>query len=97
MAQPGTKTYKDNRCTLKWVLNLCTHSKVKHIDIPLKALHKDMTEFENLDIAIEYINMTHQMPVANVMTKNLPPKVHWWLVVPMLNVQIPGSAKSEGE
>ena len=52
-----------------------------------------MTEFGNLDI--EYIDTTCQM--ADVMTKNLSPKVHWRLVVPMLNVQIPGGAESEGE
>ena len=65
----------------------------KAIDLPLKALREDVTEFENLNI--EYIDMTHQM--ADVMTKNLSPKVHWQLVAPMLNVQIPGSAESEGE
>ena len=54
---------------------------------------KDVTEFENLDI--EYIDTTRQM--ADVMTKNLSPKVHWRLVAPMLNVQIPGGAESEGE
>ena len=91
--QPATKTYEDNRCTIKWVLNPCAHSKVKHIDVPLKALREDVTEFENLDI--EYIDTTRQM--ADVMTNNLPPKVHWRLVAPMLNVQIPGGAESEGE
>ena len=35
--------------------------------------------------------------MADVMTKNLSPKVHWRLVAPMLNVQIPGGAESEGE
>ena len=75
------------------MLNPCAHSKVKHIDVPLKALCEDVTKFENLDI--EYIDMTRQM--ADVMTKNLSPKVHWWLVAPMLNVQIPGGAKSEGK
>ena len=75
------------------MLNLCAHSKVKHIDVPLKALREDMNEFKNL--AIEYIDMTHQM--ADAMTKNLSPKVHWQLVVPMCNVQIPGSTESEGD
>ena len=75
------------------MLNLCAHSKVKHIDVPLKALREDVTEFDNLDI--EYIDTTRQM--ADVMTKNLSPKVHWRLVAPMLNVQIPGGAESEGE
>ena len=78
---------------IKWVLNLCAHPKVKHIDVPLQALREDMTELKNLDI--EYIDTTRQM--ADVMTKNLPPKVHWQLVAPMLNVQIPGGAESEGE
>ena len=50
-------------------------------------------EFGNLDI--EYIDTTRQL--ADVMTKNLSPKVHWRLVAPMLNVQIPGGAESEGE
>ena len=75
------------------MLNLCAHSKVKHTNVPLKALREDVTEFENLDI--EYIDTTRQM--ADVMTKNLSPKVHWRLVAPMLNVQIPGGAESEGE
>ena len=44
------KTFKDNQCTIKWVLNPCAYSKVKHIDVPLKALCEDVTEFENLDI-----------------------------------------------
>ena len=61
--------------------------------MPLKALHEDVTEFENLDI--EYIDTTRQ--VADVMTKNLSLKVHWRLVAPMLDVQIPGGAESEGE
>ena len=61
--------------------------------MPLKALREEVTEFENLDI--EYIDTTRQM--ADVMTKNLSPKVHWRLVAPMLNVQIPGGAESEGE
>jgi hypothetical protein len=91
--QPATKTFEDNRCTIKWVLNPCDHSKVKHIDVPLKALREDVTEFGNLDI--EYIDTTRQL--ADVMTKNLSPKVHWRLVAPMLNVQIPGGAESEGE
>ena len=56
-------------------------------------LREDVTEFGNLDI--EYIDTTRQM--ADVMTKNLSPKVHWRLVAPMLNVQIPGGAESEGE
>ena len=64
MMQPATKTFKDNHCMIKWVLNLCTHPKVKHIDVPLKALCKDVTEFKNLNI--EYIDMMHQM--ADVMT-----------------------------
>ena len=75
------------------VLNLCAHSKVKHINVPLKALCEDVTEFENLDI--EHINMAHQM--ADVMMKNLPLKIHWQLVPPMLKVQIPGGAESEGK
>ena len=93
MTQLATKTWEDNRCTIKWVLNPCAHSKVRHIDVPLKALREDVTEFENLDI--KYIDTTRQM--ADVMTKNLSPKVHWRLVAPMLNVQIPGGAESEGE
>ena len=44
--------------------------------MPLKALREDVTEFENLDM--EYIDTTRQM--ADVMTKNLSPKVHWQLV-----------------
>ena len=59
----------------------------------MKALREDVTEFGNLDI--EYIDTTRQL--ADVMTKNLSPKVHWRLVAPMLNVQIPGGAESEGE
>ena len=31
--QPATKTYEDNWCTIKWVLNLCAHSKVKHLSL----------------------------------------------------------------
>ena len=64
-----------------------------HQEPDVKALREDVTEFENLDI--EYIDTTRQM--ADVMTKNLSPKVHWRLVAPMLNVQIPGGAESEGE
>ena len=30
----------------------------KAIDVPLKALREDVTEFENLNIMIEYIDMT---------------------------------------
>ena len=32
------------------MLNPCAQSKVKHIDVLLKALREDVTEFENLDI-----------------------------------------------
>jgi len=56
MKQLATKTFEDNKCAIKWVLNPCAHSKVKHIDVPLKALCEDVTEFENLDI--EYIITT---------------------------------------
>ena len=55
----------------------------------MMALREDVTEFENLNI--KYISKMCQM--ADVMTKNLSPKVHWQLVLPMLNVQIPGSAE----
>ena len=85
-AKPAaTKLWEDNKCVIKWVANPCAHSRVKHIDVPLKAIREEIQEFYNLDV--EYIDTQRQL--ADVMTKNLAPAVHWRLVAPIMNMPIP--------
>ena len=81
----ATKLWEDNRCVIKWVTNPCAHSRVKHIDVPLKAIREEIQEFENL--YVDYIDTQRQL--ADVMTKNLSPAVHWRLVAPIYNMPIP--------
>ena len=86
----ATKLWEDNKACIKWVQNPCAHSRVKHIDVPLKSIREEIQEYENLDV--DYIDTTRQL--ADVMTKNLSPKVHWRLVSRIMNVPNPLSNDS---
>ena len=86
----ATKLWEDNKACIKWVQNPCAHSRVKHIDVPLKSIREEIQEYENLDV--DYIDTTRQL--ADVMTKNLSPKVHWRLVSRIMNVPNPFSDDS---
>ena len=89
----ATRIWEDNKACIKWVQNPCAHSRTKHIDVPLKSIREDIQEFENLDV--EYIDTTRQ--IADVMTKNLSPKLHWRLVSPMMGMPIPRGVSSTAD
>ena len=79
--QPIT-VYEDNRLCIKWIENPCQHSKVKHIDVPLKFIRDDVTVDKTLDLV--YINTKAQC--ADLFTKQLSPKVHWTLAKNIMNI-----------
>ena len=73
--------WEDNRSTIKWVENPCAHSKVKHIDIPLKAIRNAATT--DNEISIKWVDTASQL--ADLFTKSLSPKIHTRLIVRLLN------------
>ena len=74
--------YEDNRPCIKWVENPCAHSKVKHIDVPLKFIRDDIMVDKTIDL--QYINTQAQL--ADQFTKQLSPKVHWHLLENITNL-----------
>ena len=74
--KPGNRLpitlYEDNRPCIKWIENPCQHSKVKHIDVPLKFIRDDVTVDKTLKLI--YINTKHQL--ADLFTKQLNPNLH---------------------
>ena len=62
--------------------NPCQHSKIKHIDVPLKDIRKSVSELHELDLC--YINTTKQL--GDLMTKSLPPKQDWKLSRILMNI-----------
>ena len=78
---PPTKLWEDNRSTISWVKNPVAHEKVKHIDVPLKALREAHTEFHSIDV--DYLKTNLQL--ADGMTKSLPPQTHYQIMTPLLN------------
>ena len=78
---PPTKIWEDNKSTISWVKNPVAHEKVKHIDVPLKALREAHTEHQAIEI--DYIN-TH-VQLADGLTKSLSPMVHYSIMGPLLN------------
>ena len=78
---PPTKLWEDNRSTISWVKNPVAHEKVKHIDVPLKALREAHTEFQS--IHVDYLKTNLQL--ADGMTKSLPPQTHYQIMTPLLN------------
>jgi hypothetical protein len=78
---PPLRIWEDNRSTIKWVENPCAHSKVKHIDIPLKAIRNAAT-IDN-EFSIKWVDTHNQL--ADCFTKSLSPKIHARLVMRLLN------------
>ena len=76
-----TTIYEDNRSTISWVKNPVAHDKVKHIDVPLKALREAHVEHEAINI--QYIP-TH-LQLADGLTKCLTPAKHFAVMAPLLN------------
>ena len=87
-ALPASKVFEDNRSVIKWVENPCAHSRVKHIDAPLKALRQSWTEDQEIDII--FIE-THKQ-LGDALTKTLTPTKHWGLFKSLMNLPIPMQA-----
>ena len=87
-ALPASKVFEDNRSVIKWVENPCAHSRVKHIDVPLKALRQSWTEDQEIDII--FIE-THKQ-LGDALTKTLTPTKHWGLFKSLMNLPIPMQA-----
>ena len=75
--------YEDNNSCIRWIKNPCDHSKVKHIDVPLKYLRDECMKFKNIDL--KYINTKYQL--ADAFTKQLPPTAHWRLFNHIMNIK----------
>ena len=50
-ALPPTTIWEDNKSTISWINNPIAHEKLKHIDVPLKALRE-----APVDGALQYQN-----------------------------------------
>ena len=81
MPIPPTRIWEDNKSTIKWIENPCAHSKVKHIDIPLKALRNAAT-VDN-ELSVRWVDTANQL--ADLQTKSTAPKVHGRLTSRILN------------
>jgi hypothetical protein len=82
--------WEDNKSTIKWIENPCAHQKVKHIDVPLKALRHAVTVAK--DFFLKYISTDRQ--IADMLTKALSPKKHWKLTGPLMNAMHSAQARA---
>ena len=82
--------FEDNKPCIRQILNPCNHSKVKHIDVPMKALREDCTTLNKFKLT--YINTKYQ--IADACTKQLAPQVHWRLLSHAMNAS-PDFLKSD--
>jgi hypothetical protein len=82
--------WEDNKSTIKWIENPCAHQKVKHIDVPLKALRHAVTVAK--DFVLKYISTDRQ--IADMLTKALSPKKHWRLTGPLMNAMNSAQARA---
>jgi hypothetical protein len=80
--------WEDNKSCIKWIENPCAHQKVKHIDVPLKALRHAVTITK--DFILSFIGTDRQ--IADVLTKALSPKKHWKLVGQLMNTEYSSQA-----
>jgi hypothetical protein len=83
-AEP-TVIYEDNESCIKWVRNPIHHSRVKHIDVSYHFVRDEASPQRN-NIAVKYIPTAAQL--ADMMTKQLNPKLHWNLLPFVMNFQI---------
>ena len=67
--------FEDNKPCIAQVENPCQHSKIKHIDVPLKALREDCTTLNKFKLT--YMNTKFQL--GDAFTKQLAPLMHWRL------------------
>jgi hypothetical protein len=81
---PPTVIFEDNEATIKWVQNPCHHARTKHIDVCYHFVRDEASPQRN-NICVKYINTSSQL--ADVMTKQLNPGQHWFLVSFIMNVQ----------
>ena len=79
---PPTTIWEDNQATINWIMNPVQHSKIKHIDVPTKAIRQAQNTHHTIDV--KYIR-TH-LQLADILTKNLCPAKHYQLAIPMLNL-----------
>jgi hypothetical protein len=89
-AEPTT-IYEDNESCIKWVKNPVHHNRVKHIDVSYHFI-RDEASPQRENIAVKYIPTSAQL--ADIMTKQLNPKLHWNLLPFVMNFRI--SEISEG-
>ena len=80
-ALPPTVIWEDNKSTISWINNPVAHEKVKHIDVPLKALREAQTE--HFSIQVKFIPTNFQL--ADGLTKSLSPAKFWSVMAPLLN------------
>ena len=62
--------FEDNKPCIKQIENPCQHSKIKHIDVPLKALRQDCTDLNKFKLT--YINTKCQIGDALIHKAALP-------------------------
>ena len=91
-ALPPTTIWEDNKSTISWVKNPVAHDKLKHIDVPLKALREAQTE--HYSVNIKFIP-THQQ-LADGMTKALTPALHYKVMAPLLNWRSTSGIRTTG-
>ena len=84
-ANEPTVIYEDNESCMKWVRNPIHHSRVKHIDVSYHFIRDEASPARN-NIAVKYIATAAQL--ADIMTKQLNPKLHWNLLPFVMNFQI---------
>ena len=73
--------FDDNKPCIKQIENPCQHPKIKHIDVPLKALRQDCTDLNKFKLT--YINTKYQ--IGDAFTKQLSPLLHWRLLSHAMN------------
>ena len=78
---PPTMIWEDNQATIDWIENPIKHSKVKHVDVPMKSMRQAKTESFTIDV--KHVSTTYQL--ADIMTKSLTPAKHHALAGPILN------------
>ena len=82
-APPALNLFEDNKSCIQWIWNPCQHSKMKHINTPLKDIRRSVSELHELDLC--YMNTHDQL--GDIMTKSLlTPKQHWKLSKVLMNI-----------
>jgi hypothetical protein len=80
-----TVIFEDNEATIKWVQNPVHHARTKHIDVCYHFVRDEAAPDRN-NIVVKYIDTTNQL--ADVLTKQLAPSQHWYLIRYIMNFQL---------